>query len=420
MNRELTLRKKLAWVFLLYFAEGFPYGIVKDVLPVYFREHGLSLAGIGLFSLLGIPWTLKFLWSPLVDRFGEKRHWVTSCLMAMAVLAVLVPFFKPVVMTLSLWIVLLGFTMASATQDIAIDAYTIGLMDRGEEGEANGMRVTAYRIAIIAGGGGIVILSESIRWKYLFLMASIIFCILAFRSWHIPRIIVPVEKRREWLTALRFWLSQPGAMAVLLFVIIYRLADFTIGPMIKPFWLDRGLSAGEIGAVSISLGVVATIAGALLGGHLTTRWGIFHGLWILGFAPALSNLGYAAIAWIDPPAPDIMMTFSSFASSGFIYALKEPARAMIYSASLLESFTAGLGTAVYLSFLMRICQKEFAATQYALLSALFALARDLSGAPSGWSAEILGYSSYFTLTFLLAFPAYLLLPWIRSWIREDR
>ena len=213
---------------------------------------------------------------------------------------------------------------------------------------------------------------------------------------------------------LRHWLVRPGAIAVAAFILLYKLGDASMGPMVRPFWLDRGLSAAEIGLVSTSFGMAATIAGALIGGRITSTWGILHSLWLLGLAQAISNLGYATVALLDPPAPQV-----SVASLGDVVAgLQEPARAMIYTASMIESFCSGLGSAAFMSFLMNICEKQHAAVQYALLSALFAFSRDVAGAASGWATTRLGYGSYFALTFALAFPALTLLPFIRSWVRE--
>ncbi len=398
----------------MYLAEGTPFGIVKDVLPVYFRVHGVSLTEIGLVSLLGLPWTLKVVWSPLVDRFGERRHWISGCLLALGVFMVMTPAFDPTGLSVALWAVLLGVTIASATQDIAIDAYTIGLLEPGEEGDANGVRVSAYRVALIMAGGGLVLLAPMLGWKAVFRAAAVMFGILAIAAWTAPRIAVPVEERRQWIAPMKRWLLRPGAWGVFLFVLIYKLGDAAMAPMIKPFWLDRGLAVAEIGVVSTSFGVAATIVGALVGGRLTSRWGIFHALWVLGLAQALSNLGYAAVAWVDPPPPGT--TVSSFAEA--MAALGEPARAMIYGASIIESFTGGLGTAAFLAFLMHICEKQHAAVQYAALSAIFALSRDVAGAASGWATTLLGYESYFLLTFALAFPALALLPIIRSWIHD--
>ena len=407
-------RRKLAWIALLYFAEGLPFGIVKEIVPVYFKVSGVSLTEIGLASLLGLPWTLKVLWSPLVDRFGERRQWITACLIALAVFTALTPLFDPAERALGLWAALLAITVASATQDIAIDAYTIGLVDPGEEGEANGVRVSAYRVALIASGGGLVFLAPLIGWPAVFLLAAALFAVLAVSTWRAPRIAVPVEQRRQWLAPMRRWLLRPGAWAVFLFALGYKLGDAAMGPMVKPFWIDRGLSVAEIGIVSTSFGVLATIAGALLGGWLTTRWGILRALLVLGLVQALSNLGYASVAWLNPPLPQVSVT----SLADLARAIGEPGRAMVYGASMIESFAAGLGSAALLAFLMHVCEKEHAAVQYAALSAVFALSRDVAGAISGWATTRLGYGPYFVLTFFLAFPALGLLPIIRTWIHD--
>jgi PAT family beta-lactamase induction signal transducer AmpG len=406
----MPLRQKLAWIAFLYFAEGLPFGIVNDILPVYFKVHGVSLTEIGFMALLNLPWTLKVLWSPLVDRFGDRRTWIAACLIVLAVCAAATPLFDASAPTVPLWAVLLAITVASATQDIAIDAYTIGLVDRGEEGDANGVRVTAARIALIASGGGLVVLASWFGWQAAFFTAAAWFAVLAVGARAAPRVDVPLAERRRWLAPMREWLFRPGAWAVFAFVLTYKLGDAAIGRMIKPFWIDRGLSVGEIGVVSSSIGMVATIAGALIGGRLTSRWGIYRALFVLGLAQAVSNLGYGTVALLEPPQPQL--------PAGSLAALLEPARLLIYASSMTESFTSGLGTAAFLAFLMHVCEKEHAAVQYAALSAVFALSRDVAGAISGWATTALGYAPYFVLTFFLAFPALALLPLIRAWIHD--
>jgi MFS transporter, PAT family, beta-lactamase induction signal transducer AmpG len=391
----MPLRRKLAWVAALYFAEGLPFGIAIDNLPVYFRSHGVSLAEIGLLSLLGMPWTLKVFWAPLVDRFGERRDWITAALLVMATCLAVLPTLDPAQPSFWMWTLLLVFTTASATQDIAIDAYTIDLLDPGEEGLANGIRTSAYRIALIAGGGVLVALAGTLGWHAVFWTAAVLFAALAVAArWTPLREGLTTGRDVRLRSALSGWIRRPGAVFVLAFVLLYKLGDASMGPMVKPFWLDRGLTVEEIGFVSTTLGVFASLAGALLGGVLTSRWGIFHALWILGVLQALSNLGYAAVAAADG------------------------GRWAIYSASLLESFTGGLGTASFLAFLMHICEKHHAATEYALLSALFGFTRTLAGTASGLGATRLGYASFFALTFALSFCAFPLLPWIRTWIHD--
>ena len=186
-----------------------------------------------------------------------------------------------------------------------------------------------------------------------------------------------------------------GVLALLvLFVLTYKLGEFAIGPMVKPFWVDQGRSLFEIGLVPTSFGIVLSVVGALSGGAFISRFGIFHGIWVLGLLQAVSNLGYALVAWGDL------------------------GRVGLYSASIFESFSGGLGTAAFLAFLMNICQKEHATTQYAFLSSIFSLTGRLVGGVSGLGAEHFGYGNYFALTFLLALPAYALLPWVKAWIRE--
>ena len=157
---------------ILYVAQGFPAGVFRKVWPVYFRDHGVSLTEIGLISLLGLPYTLKPLWAPLVDRYGDRRHWIAACLVVMAILLAIHPLFDPSNAGIGLWAVLLFFTIASATQDIAIDAHTIGFLEKGEEGAANGIRVAMWRAAYIVSGGLLLALAGATGWPPTFLIGG--------------------------------------------------------------------------------------------------------------------------------------------------------------------------------------------------------------------------------------------------------
>ena len=314
----------LLWIGILYFSEGFPFGIVNDCLPVYFRTAGVSLRDIGLLSLLGLPWSLKVLWSPLIDRFGERRHWILACQVGMALVLISLPLFPAGQIGWALRALLLTFTAFSATQDVAVDAYTIGVVPRGREGPANSVRVMAYRVALIVGGGGLLALATFLPWRILFWTGALILTALAVVAWRAPRVRVSEAERRALFRPLVNWLRRSSAVPVLGFVLIYKLADASMGPMVKPFWIDRGLSPAEIGLISTTIGVLATIAGAVLGGIWVNRFGIFHGLWALGLVQAGSNLGYAAVAQFDLP------------------------RGFLYGASIFESFSGGLGTAAFL------------------------------------------------------------------------
>ncbi len=391
---ETALRRKLPWIALLYFAQGLPFGVVYDLLPVYFRSAGVSLREIGFLSLLGLPWSLKVFWSPLVDRLGDRRSWSSLCLAAMAAILAVLPVFPPGAFGWSLRGLLLAFTVLSATQDIAIDAYTIGLVRHGEEGPANSMRVSAYRAAIIAVGGGLVALSAFRSWPFLIRIAALALLLLAVGVRLAPRLSIPAAARRTLWRSLWTWLKRPAAPGVFLFILLFKVGDSGMGPMVKPFWLDRGLTPAEVGLISTTIGMLMTVLGAVVGGIFVGRVGIFRGLWILGALQAVSNLGYAGVAWLDLPRPSV------------------------YAASVFESLTGGMGTAAFLSFLMNICEREHAAVEYALLSAIFGLSRSVAGGFSGWATERLGYGDYFGVTFLLALPAFALLPWVRRWVQE--
>jgi len=287
----------------------------------------------------------------------------------------------------------------AASQDIAIDAYTIGLLDKPEMGIANGVRISSYRVALLLAGGVFVALGGWIGWRLAFSLAALILALCSLMSLSLPRAAIDDNPNRErsLLQPISDLLQRPRARRVLLFILLYNLGDTAMGPMVRPFWVDRGLSTTEIGLITGSIGLVATITGALAGGLFTTRFGVFHGLWFLGIWQAVSNLGYAAVA-----------------------RLPETGHWGVYGASIVESFCGGLGSAAFLAFLMSVCNKRWAATQYAILSALFNIPGLLFGSLSGWAAAHLGYSTYFALTFLLALPAYAFVFATKRWgVPED-
>src|SRR5690606_4802166 len=396
------LRRKLVWISILYFASGFPYGVFAELLPTYFRTRGVSLVDIGIVSALGFAWTLKFLWAPLVDRVGTRKGWIMASQLALAAVLVLIAPMDASDVSTRLWVLLGALAVLSATQDIAIDAYGIELLETREYGAANGVRVTAYRVALIAAGGLFVALAGSLGWIAVLFGCAAVMVILAAITFIVP---APVVEREVSLNAahelrlavwnpMRSLLARPGMAGVVLFVLVFKLGDVALTPMIRPFWVDSGYSPEQIGLVIGTIGMLATVAGALARGAFTTRWGTFTVLWGLGLTQAISNLGY----WLA--------------------AARGATKPFMYSAALIEQFTNGLGTAAFLAFLMSLCERRYAATQYALLSAMFVLGRTIASYMSGYGAENFGYATYFLLTFVLAFPAFALLPFVRRATRE--
>ena len=397
-----TSKKKLGVVALLYFIQGAPAAILWEVLPVYFRLHGVSLRAIGGLRLLELPYSLKVFWSPLVHRYGDRRVWVTACLSALAAILLALPWIDVAGVGGIVLLLILAFTTLSATQDVAIDSYSVGLIDRAEEGAANGVRASAYRVALVCVGGGMVFLAALLDWNSLFILASVVFVFLALLALRIPQLSLPAQAREHWLKGFLGWAGTWRVIPLVLFVLTYKLGEFAIGPMVKPFWVDYGKTIWpvkedlmfQIGLFPTTFGIILSVAGALLGGAFISRYGIFHGVWLLGLLQAVSNLGYSFVEW---------MNLGPFG---------------LYGASMFESLSGGLGTAAFLAFLMNVCQKEHATVQYAFLSSIFSLTGRLVGGISGLGAEHFGYGNYFAITFLLSLPAYLFLPWVKHWIQE--
>ncbi|MGA9031900.1 MAG: MFS transporter [Sulfuricaulis sp.] len=477
MPKQKLLRSKMFWVGILYFAQGFPFGLFYDVFPVHFRQLGVDLREIGFLSLLGLAWTIKFLWAPAVDHYRYHRRWMLAVDLAMGVVLLFLSMqagFGPPV-----WIAIGVFTLLSATNDVAIDGYTIEFLNKNELGLANGIRIGMGRVGILA-AGVILILSDYLGWPGAYTAAAGILAVLGIVCLYAPKelsfgVRKPMTLGSEFAGILRrphafalvllfllgtlwlinnathssgkvegFWwyafgiagallalsfvrrgptksaknndtkltegpmfgalmemLQRPYIIPVIVFVLIFKLGDSSMGFMVKPFWVDAGFTATQIGLVSVNLGLILSITGGIVGGWFTDRVGIFKALWILGLFQALSNIGYV---WAASTLP--------LASSGA--PMLPDYKIILYGASAFESFTGGLGTAAFLAFLMAIVNKQHSATEYAILSSVFALSRQLAGYASGFGAHYMGYAHYFLLTFFLSFPAYVFLPWVKK------
>ena len=385
-----SLRARLTWLAALSFASGFPFGLVNETLPVYLRTHGAGLVEIGLISAVSFPWTFKFIWAPLVDRLGSRRQWIVGCLAGLTLLTVILGVLDLGEMARWFWLLLVLMVTLSATQDVAIDAYTIEATSTRELGVANSVRIAAYRIAMFTAGGLLIWMAGRNGWPVSFLTGATMIGGLTIAALFIP------ERRRALASAASIWeplralLARPGIWAVVVFALFFKIDIYAMEPMTRPFWVDRGFTLEEIGGILTPGRIIATVGGAVLGGLVTTKLGIFRSLWTLGLVQALSSLGYAGVASVPASKP------------------------LIITAALFENFAHGLGTAAFLAFLMSVCERRYAATQFAVLSALLALSRTLAGGASGVLAEKMGYADYFFLTFLLAIPAFALLPWIRN------
>ncbi len=383
------LRTRLAWLGGLSFASGLPYFFFNETIPLWLAQEGMSLAGIGLATGASMPWVLKFLWAPVVDRLGSRRTWIRACLLLLAAVTVLLAGADPAHHGAALGVLLLVYVTLSATQDIAIDAYTIETTSGRELGVANSVRIAAYRGASFISSALLVWVAARRGWDGAFLAGAAITAALAAASFLLPETGRGAQRAESLTEPIAAMLRRPGIWAVILFALTFKLDISAMDPMTKPFWLDRGLTLDQIAALTTGR-LIATLAGAALGGVLATRIGLFRALWTMGLVQLLSSLGYSLAAAVPPDL------------------------GIISAAAVFENFAAGLGTAAFLAFLMSVCERRYAATQFALLTAVYALSRWAVGLVSGVLAERLGFSHYFLLTFAMGVPAYGLLPWIRN------
>ena len=377
---------------ILYFSEGLPYAIVKEFVPLYLRVQHVDLTSIGLINIVGFAWTAKFLWSPLVDTIGTYKRWIVVAVFAITItLATMAAANKPGSFFYALLAVL---AIASATQDIAVDAFTIRNTPTKFLGPINSIRVTAYRIALTA-PGLLAWIGQNAGWPQAFATAAIVAGVILIIALTLPdrdSSATTDEPRptTNFIQALRHWLTREKSLTLLAIALTFRIGELGIVAMIKPFWVDRGYTPAEIGWITSVVGVVVSILGAILGGAILPKLGIYRGLLWLGIAQAASNIGYSIVA------------------------MTNAGRWAIYAASIVENLGYGLGTAAFLAFLMSICDRDRAATEYALLSAAYGFTGTIIASASGAITQHVGYANYFWLTVLLGIPALLLIPSARS------
>ena len=387
--------KKMLAVGVLYYAEGLPYGFLFKTLSYYLSTQGWSLTAIGLAGLLHLPWSLKFIWAPLVDRFGRRCVWIVACQLVLIAAMTATPWLA--VGSLAFVLLLVTIALAGATQDIAIDAYTIDILAPQEQGPANGVRVATYRVALIASGGLMIWLSDFIGWQGAFALFAgtlglVALVVIFWPLAHAPRPPEQDKARHSIKTAARLaWLGvarMPRIWAIVMFILCFKAGEAFLGQMVGPFWHVSGFSRAEYGLVSGTIGTTLTIIGSLWGGILCQRWGLWRSLWILGALQAVSNLGYTVAAL----------------NMGQAWAT--------YGASAVESICGGLGNAPFLTLLMRLCNREASAGQYATLSAIFGISGTIASSLSGVAAHELGFPWFFTLSFCIALPAFFFLPFL--------
>ncbi len=385
---------------VLGFASGLPLALTSGTLQAWATVSNVSLQNIGFLTLIGTAYTLKFLWAPLVDRYappvlGRRRSWIffTQILLAFATagMGLLSP--ADSLGVLALLAVLVAFL--SATQDIAFDAYSTDVLRQNERAAGAAVKVLGYRLAMIVSGGLALVLADQwLGWNSTYFLMGGFMGLCAIATLLAPEPEVVARAPRTLALAvvepLLEFFKRPGALSILLLIVLYKLGDAFAGALSTTFLLrGAGFSVSEVGTVNKVFGLAATIVGALAGGSLMARFGLYRSLMMFGLLQAASNFGYWVLA-VTPP---------HLYSMAFVVAI--------------ENLCGGLGTAAFVALLMALCKQEFSATQFALLSALSAVGRTyLAGPLTPPLVQSLGWPAFFTVTVLIAIPGLVLL-WVR-------
>lgn len=394
--------RKMAALLLLGFASGLPLLLIGNTLKAWMTLEKVDLGAIGWFSLASLPYSFKFLWSPFLDRFtlpflGRRRGWLIVMQIALIVAIALMGFQQPKQALQMLAINAIVIAFLSATQDIATDAYRTDVLTPLEMGAGAAVFILGYRIALLVAGSLALILADKMPWSsvYLLMAATMAIGIFATLLAPEPREISPPASLAD-AVVLPFdeFFQRQGVLhgiLILLFITLYKLGDALLSNMTTPFLLNTGFTKTDIGAIQVGMGLIATIVGALAGGSILSKIGINRSLWVFGFLQAVSNLAYY---------------FLSIVGKNY--------QAMVLAINI-EQFCGGLGTAAFVAFLMSLCNQRFSATQYALLSSLMAVSRDILAAPGGEIVKSTSWSMFFLISIFAALPGLMLLPVFAPW-----
>ncbi|MBF0538877.1 MAG: MFS transporter [Nitrospirae bacterium] len=392
--------RRIAILLPIGFASGLPLALTGSTLQALMTSYGVDIRTIGLFALVGLPYTVKFLWSPLMDHLvppylGRRRGWMLlmqlALMLSIALMATISPRSSPALMAAVALIV----TMSSASLDIVADAYRTDILPTLERGLGTGVFITGYRMAMLTSGALALVLSDHIGWQstYLLMAGVMSLGVIAVILAPEPKDAVkPPQSLQEAVWGpLKDYFTRASALKILLFIVLYKLSDAYAGSLSTAFLLKgMGFSATEVGTINKGLGLASTVIGAMFGGTLMIRLGLFRSLFLFGILQGVSNLLFMALAYTGKSYPMLIVTVA------------------------IENLTSGMGTASFVAFIMTLCNQRYSATQYALLSSLAAMGRILIAPTSGIVVEAVGWANFFLIATLTAIPGMTLLLWLRN------
>jgi PAT family beta-lactamase induction signal transducer AmpG len=403
LRAALINRRMLICIFTG-FSSGLPLYILINLIPAWLRTEHVDLKAIGLFALIQLPFTWKFMWSPLLDRYaipllGRRRGWM---LITQLLLLVSIPLFGTLDPQLNLWtIAYLATAVAffSATQDIVLDAYRRELLPDPELGLGNSIFVQAYRVSSLIPGALSLILADHLPWQSVFVITAL-FMIPGLVTTLLvsePALAHPAPRTLADAIVLPFreFISRHGvreALLILAFIFLYKLGDSMATALATPFYLDIGFTKSEIGLIAKNAALWPSVIGGLLGGLWMVRIGINRALWLFGVVQLASILGFAWLAYVH-----------------------QPDRALLALVISVEALGVGLGTAAFVAFIARTTDPRYTATQFALFTSLAVVPRSVVNASTGWIVDAIGWFDFYLLCTALALPGMALLWWVAPW-----
>jgi PAT family beta-lactamase induction signal transducer AmpG len=379
---------------LLGYCAGLPLLLTGGTLQAWMTDEKVDLTAIGMVSLIGMPYVLKFLWAPLLDRFqipffGRRRGWmiIFQILIVASIFGLSMSDPKVNLMMVLGWAFMIS--LFSASQDVVLDAYRREIMPDEELGLASSLYVNGYRLAMIVSGAVALNLADVMAWKNVYqimalcMVPAILFTLIAPKEDH--HIVRPSNMKEAVIGPLKDFFTRKGALIVLLFILLYKVGDSMAANMTTPFILQMGYTKTDLGYVAKLFGMISTIVGGLIGGVMMLRYNMKWSLIFFGILQAISTLGFAAL-------PSLPHQLSSLA---IVIAF--------------ENLASGMGTAAYAAYMASLTNKQFTATQYALLTALMGIPRVILASPTGKMAEIMGWEMFFIVCTVVAVPGLLLL-----------
>ncbi len=390
----------MAVVLLLSFSSGLPLALSVGTLQAWLATTSVDIQTVAFFSLVGIPYTFKFIWAPAMDRFvppmlGRRRGWMLITQGLLIYLIVHMAFTDPEQQIFFMGLLALMLAFCSASQDIAIDAYRADLLTAKERGFGAAFTVAGYRTAMLVSGGLAWIIADNMGWPFTYCLMAALMGIGVIATFWGPEPKLdeqpPVKIQDAVILPFKEFLTRKHGLLLLLFIVIYKLGDASAISLNSLFFIrEQGFTLTETGILYKWLGIGATITGAFIGGGFVVIHGLYKPLMWIGILQAVTNLGYMVVAIIG----------KSYIGMVSVVAV--------------DQLVGGMGTAVFMGFLIALCDHRFTATQFALLSALASLGRVFIGPPAGFLIEHIGWTWFFFVTFLIAIPSLVLLYYIRT------